>query len=110
VYFLESGGTPEVLAEDPPPPKIPTSTMYFDVPRIQNLLWHLAVLTLIICFGLFAIHGRPRRTAQQSPSDFGRHAEALGELLSQTRDAAYAQAKLAQYRTSARSDATRRGK
>jgi hypothetical protein len=110
VFFLEAGGTPEVLAEDPPPPKIPTSTMYFDVPRIQNLLWHLAVLTLIICFGLFAIHGRPRRAAQPSPSDFGRHAEALGELLYQTRDASYAHAKLTQYRTSARSDATRQGK
>ena len=104
VFFLEVGGNPEVLAEDPPPPRVPTSTMYFDVPRIQNLLWHLVALTLIVCFGLFAIHGRPRSAPKPPPSDFGRHAEALGDLLSQTRDAAYAQARLSQYRSSIRSE------
>jgi len=108
VIFLEADGNPEVLDEDPPPLRVPTSTMYFDVPRIQNLLWHLAVLTMIVCFGLFAIHGRPRRTPQPAPSDFGRHVEALGDLLSQTRNATYAQAKLSQYRTSGKGDATRR--
>jgi hypothetical protein len=104
VFFLEAGGSPEVLDEDPPPPRIPTSTMYFDVPRVQNLLWHLAVLTLIVCFGLFAIHGRPRSAPKPPPSDFGRHAEALGDLLSQTRDAGYAHARLAQYRSSIRGE------
>ncbi len=104
VFFLETGGNAEVLAEDPALPRVPTSTMYFDVPRLQNLLWHLAVLTLIVCFGLFAIHGRPRRAPRPPPSDFGRHAEALGDLLASTRDAAYAQARLSQYRSSIRGD------
>ncbi len=103
VFFLETGGSPEVLAEDPAPPRVPTSTMYFDVPRIQNLLWHLAVLTLVVCFGLFAIHGRPRSAPRPPPNDFGRHAEAVGDLLAHTRDAAYAQARLSQYRNSVRS-------
>jgi hypothetical protein len=108
VFFLEAGGSPEVLAEDPAPPKMPTSTMYFDVPRVQNLLWHLAVLTMIVCFGLFAIHGRPRATPKPPPSDFGRHAEALGDLLAQTKSATYAQGRLTQYRNSIRAEGRKR--
>ena len=97
VLFLESGGDVEVLDEDPPPPKMMTSTMYFEVPRIQVLLWHLSVLALIVCFALASIFGRPREDSLAHQSDFGRHVDALGELLARTGDTQYARSRLAHY-------------
>jgi hypothetical protein len=104
IVFLEAGSSPVVLDEDPPPPRMVSSLMYFDVPLIQNLLWHLSALTLIVCFALFAVLGRPREEKTTFPSDFGEHVEALGDLLSKTKNAAYARERLAQYQMLVRGD------
>ena len=44
------------------------------------------------------IFGRPRQLLPPSPSDFGKHVAALGQLLARTQDHNYAQSRLAQYR------------
>jgi hypothetical protein len=59
--------------------------------------WPLAVVTmpaclvaLIVCVSLLPILGRPRELPKNSVSDFGMHVEALGEMLYDTRDQAFA--------------------
>ncbi len=57
---------------------------------LNILMAHLTLLGIIICLALFPIHGRPQKLPEQAVSDFGQHAEALGQMLSQSRDAQFA--------------------
>lgn len=45
------------------------------------VLGHLAALLLLFCWYRFPIFGRPRETETAEPRRFGRHVEALGDLL-----------------------------
>ncbi len=57
---------------------------------LNILMAHLAFLGLLICVALFPILGRPQSLKSSNVSDFGQHAEALGQLLEGTRDKPYA--------------------
>jgi hypothetical protein len=63
------------------------------------ILLHLTMLGIVYCIARWPIFGRPRELPADSTADFGKHISALGELLRGTKDAAYAQARLEQYRT-----------
>ncbi len=118
--FLESGsGGPPILAEDPDG-AYPTGLEVFTVWPLGIIVLHLAALGILCCFVAFPIFGRPREvilhsgassdraatyqsgfyTSGSSTVDvaarrverahFGKHIEALGEMLEMTQDRGYA--------------------
>lgn len=118
--FLESdAGGPPILAEDPDD-AYPTGLEVFTVWPLGIIVLHLAALGILSCFAAYPIFGRPRQvvlgsdatsvraatyrsgyyTAGSSAADgsarrvershFGKHIDALGELLEMTHDRAYA--------------------
>ncbi|MHC4402832.1 MAG: DUF4350 domain-containing protein [Planctomycetota bacterium] len=98
VVFLESGpGGPAILEHDPAA-RAPSALAIFNVWPTNWILLHLAVVGILFCFSRFPIFGRPRELSPAAASDFGRHIEAMGDLLEQSGDRAYAAARLRHYR------------
>jgi hypothetical protein len=118
--FLESAaGGPMILTEDPDD-TYPTGLEVFTVWPLGLIVLHLTLLGILCCFSAFPIFGRPREVALSSGSSsvraatfrsgfyaagsstvdvsarrieqthFGKHIEALGEMLEKTQDRAYA--------------------
>jgi len=98
VVFIESGaGGPPVL--DKEPASGPTTPLeLLKVWPLNAILLHLTLLGILFCLARSPIFGRPRELRPPSPSDFGKHVAALGQLLARANDRHYAQARLAQYR------------
>jgi hypothetical protein len=71
---------------------------------VNGILFHLTMLGIVYCVFAFPIFGRPRELVSDSPSDFGKHIDALGGLLERTADLAYARARLAHYQKTLRRD------
>ncbi len=57
---------------------------------ISVILFHLIVLCTTFCFYKWPIFGRPRRVAEPSVTDFGKHIDAYAELLAEAKDDDYA--------------------
>lgn len=57
---------------------------------LNILMAHLAFMGVLICVALFPILGRPQNLKASNVSDFGQHAEALGQLLQATNDLPFA--------------------
>lgn len=103
VAFVESyAGGPTVSDVDPSAASSPLAFM--DVWPLNAIIIHLTILGIIFCLARSPIFGRPRELPAQSPADFGRHVAALGELLARTKDPAYAQSRVQQYRELAKRD------
>ena len=102
--FLESMGDPQILDEDPTNSP-PSGLEIFGIWPMSFILLHLAALGIIFCFARYPIFGNPRDPPAESRSDFGKHVQALGELLQMTRDRAYALARLKHYHQNVRGDA-----
>jgi hypothetical protein len=97
VVFLESGsGGPPVLDEEPAL-KIPTGMEIFHEWPANWILLQLSIVGILFCFWRFPIFGRPRTPQPDSPADFGKHVRALGELLQQSQDRAYAMTRILHY-------------
>ena len=97
VVFLESGaGGPPVYHEEPED-SAPTGLELFTVWPIGMIMLHLLGLGVLACFVLFPNFGRARSLPQQSPSDFGQHINAVGELLSHTKSQSYVTEQLQNY-------------
>lgn len=125
--FLESDeGGPPILAEDPDD-AYPTGLEVFTVWPLGIIVLHLAVLGILCCFAAYPIFGRPREVVLNSDatsvraatyrsgyytagsstvdvsarrierSHFGKHIDALGELLEMTHDRAYAAERVKYY-------------
>lgn len=102
VLFLESGpGGPPVLDEDPNS-SLPTGIGLFRVWPIGAVLTQLAALGIVFAVMRWPIFGIPKRLNRKSWSDFGSHVSAVGQLLSGSRDRAYAIGLLMLYRQSLR--------
>ena len=96
--FIESGpGGPEVLDKEPSS-GIASPLDFLKIWPLNVILIHLTVLGIIFCLARSPIFGRPRELPAAPAADFGRHVEALGELLARTNDRNYALARLTQYR------------
>ncbi len=118
--FLESGpGGPLILAEDPDE-SYPTGLEVFTVWPLGIIVLHLAALGILCCFAAYPIFGRPREVLMPSQAStarastyqsgyymagsstveasarrierahFGKHIEAVGEMLELTHDRNYA--------------------
>jgi hypothetical protein len=100
VVFLESRDDgPPIVANDPAP-SVPTGLEIFNLWPTSWILLHLVVVGILLCFSRYPIFGLPRDLPPEAPSDFGKHVEALGELLSRSGDTAYATARILHYRQS----------
>ena len=64
---------------------------------LNILMAHLAFLGVLICIALFPILGRPQNLKDSNLSDFGQHAEAMGQMLQGTRDLPFALKLVADY-------------
>lgn len=97
VVFLESGpGGPPVFRDEPEEGP-PTGLELFTVWPIGLMMIHLLALGVLSCFVLFPSFGRARELPAPSPSDFGQHIEAVGELLARTGGADYVTSRLRHY-------------
>ena len=101
VGFVEStSGGPPVLDKEPaaadnePWPPWP----------LNAILFHATVLGILFCLARSPIFGRPQDLPPEPASDFGKHVDALGQLLARSRDPHYAQTRLQQYRELAKRD------
>ncbi|MEO8269009.1 MAG: DUF4129 domain-containing protein [Aureliella sp.] len=63
-----------------------------------------ALLGIIACAAWWPIVGRPQSLAKRSISDFGLHVEAIGSLMMETRDSAYASEAIQEYFRKVRGD------
>lgn len=100
VVFLESGpGGPRILDKDPAM-RVPTGMEVFHEWPANWILLHVSLLGILFCFWRWPVFGRARDPAPEGLTDFGRHVEALGELLEHTRDRAYAMTRLLHYQQS----------
>jgi hypothetical protein len=98
VVFIESGpGGPQVLDKEPAGGPA-TALDMLKVWPLNIILLQATLLGILFCLARSPIFGRPRELRPQSPTDFGKHVAALGQLLARTKDRNYAQARLAHYR------------
>ncbi len=96
IVFLEATGDLVVADSDPQRSEI-TGMEFFLVWPINAILLHVAALAILLCFYAFPIFGRPRELPPSSRSDFGKHIDALGRLLTRVEANAYARDCLAEY-------------
>ncbi len=96
VTFLETGpGGVSISTSDP------RAYSGFDALKIwpiNSVLMHLIVAGILFCAMVFPIFGRPHDLDSDSPSNFGKHIHAMGELFAITQDKKTALAKVQQYR------------
>lgn len=94
VVFLEARfGEPTVSEEDPDEERV-SLFRYFGLAPLNLILLHLAVVGTVFLFGRSPIFGLPRSMKDRKLADFGRHVEALGNLLERTNDARFANARI----------------
>jgi hypothetical protein len=98
VVFIESSAKGPPILDKEPTGSMPSPLELLKVWPLNAILLHVAVLGIIVCLSRSLIFGRPRDLPSDSPSDFGKHVQALGKLLARTKDRNYAQARLVQYR------------
>jgi hypothetical protein len=102
VVFLESSSGGPPVADEDPSLKIPTGMEFFHEWPANWILLHLSLVGILFCFWRLPIFGRPAAPEPEALSDFGRHIEALGDLLRQSQDRAYAMTRLVHYQQSVR--------
>ncbi|MCA9270681.1 MAG: hypothetical protein KDA41_19500 [Planctomycetales bacterium] len=71
---------------------------------LNVVLLQAALLGIVYVLWKFPIFGVPYRLRSSSTSDFGKHVDAVGELLAATGDAAYARNRVEAYRQAVRPD------
>jgi len=104
VVFLESGPGGLHPRDADPTAGPPSGLEIFNEWPTNWILLHLAVVGILFCFSRYPIFGRPRELEPEGTSDFGRHIEALGELLQRSGDTAHAASRLAHYQQLTRPD------
>ena len=101
VFLISDEGGPTIFDEEPKAKSPSGLEGFFEWP--ENVVWlHLAAAGIVICLARWPIFGRPRRPERTETGDFGLHITALGDMMSQTKDARFAQEKLMQYYQTAR--------
>ncbi|MDA1177985.1 MAG: hypothetical protein O2931_04215, partial [Planctomycetota bacterium] len=94
VAFLETDSA--AVRESTDAPQHSPLSLFFHWP-LSLPFWHALVAGFIACSAYFPGLGRPRPAPRAPLADFGRHVDALGQLLAETRDEDYARARLDEY-------------
>jgi hypothetical protein len=103
VVFLESeSGGPPIRDEDPAA-EVPTGMEVFFRFPTGWILWHFAAIGIVFCLSRWPIFGLPLHLKPDSTSDFGKHIQALAELLERSGDRAFALGRLAHYQQTSKS-------
>jgi hypothetical protein len=101
VAFLESfSGGPPIRAKDPV--NSSTGVEIFHLWPTNWILLHMAAVGILFCFARWPIFGRPREARGEPVADFGRHIDALAELLARSRDRTHALSRLLHYQQTVR--------
>jgi len=95
--FLESGPDGPVVFDKEPDANAPSGFEVLVKWPIGVIALHLIILGTTLCFALFPIFGRPTDRRDELRSDFGRHVDALGDLLESTQDDRYATDRVRHY-------------
>jgi len=104
VVFLESDADGPPISDEDPSATAPTP---WDVVTVAPACWiflHFVVVGVVFCFSRWPIFGLARELPPDSPSDFGKHIQALAELLQRCGDRAYAMTRLLHYRQTTKSN------
>ncbi len=96
VTFLESG--PSAIPISDKDPRAYTGFEAFTVWPISSILMHLTIAGILYCVMVYPIFGKPWDVPDETPSDFGKHIRAMGELLALVNDRSAALAQVRQYR------------
>jgi len=97
VVFLETGAGGPSIVKDDPVSGMPTGVEIFNVWPTNWILLHLAVVGILFCFWRFPILGLAAPGEPARLSDFGKHLDAVAELLRQSGDEDYARGRVKQY-------------
>jgi hypothetical protein len=97
VVFLETGRFGPSISNQEAESEYPTGLEMFNVWPISAILLHVMALGILLLACLYPIFGRARRLPPPATADFGKHIDALGELLQQTREIGYASGRLSHY-------------
>lgn len=103
VVFLESGNGGPSISEKDPSAATPTGLEILTVWPICWIFVHMAVVGVAFCFSRWPIFGLPRELPPDSPSDFGKHIQALAKLLQRSGDRAYASTRVLHYQQTTKS-------
>lgn len=97
VVFLESGpGGPPIRDDESGGGR--TGLEVLTIWPTNWILLHLAILGILFCFSRWPIFGRAWESPPTGVSDFGRHVDALADLLRRSHDRTYAESRLLNYR------------
>ena len=96
-YFIESGRGGVPVFQIDPSEQMATGWEMFMFWPTGVVWWHLSILGIIFCFCVLPIFGRPRTWDEAGAADFGKHVRALGALMKQTGQHAYATERLREY-------------
>jgi hypothetical protein len=97
VAFLETDSTNRGVNFTEPEGGFSTGMEVFTVWPLGAIVMQAMLLGIAACFVLFPIFGRPRELDAERRADFGRHVEALGQLLKRSRNEILARELLQQY-------------
>lgn len=98
VVFLESWmGEWLTVSETDEAGGMQMSWDFFAVAPLSYIFLQLALVGIVFAFSRWPIFGRPQQEESEGLTDFGRHVEALGELLELSGDWEYAQKRVEQY-------------
>jgi len=109
VVFLESGSGGPPIREHDPTQRGPSGLEALLVWPTWWMFAHLAFAGILLMLSRWPIFGIPRELPPEDAPDFGRHIEALGELLRSTGNRAYAISRVIHYRQTVRGE-TRPGR
>ncbi len=102
VAFMSEGNP--FLRYASPDSRDPFGFSLFLIYPLNIILAHALLLGLVAMIALWPIFGRPHLVVEKGISDFGKHVEAFGMLLLQTRDKAFALHNIARYHREVKRD------
>ena len=102
--FLESSRYGLQILDKEPDHHTPSGLELFTVWPLNAIILHLIALGVFYCFVRYPIFGRARTLPPEATSDFGKHLQALGELLEKTGDREYARERLNYYHQNVKRD------
>ncbi|NLE39799.1 MAG: hypothetical protein GX621_17405 [Pirellulaceae bacterium] len=97
VVFLESDAGGPLISDEDPSATMPIGLAIFNTWPTNWILLHFVVVGILFCCWRFPIFGPTLPPEPPGLSDFGKHLDAVGELLKQSRDASYANERVRQY-------------
>ena len=98
VVFLESYAGGPLIRDADPAANDSSGLEIFNSWPTNWILLHLAVLGIVFCFSRWPIFGLAHEKPSVSEADFGRHIDALAEMLERSHDTSYAMERVVNFK------------